>query len=109
MQSLCRPSTETHSNGRLNTITKCDNNIKVVKSNFMRLRFTFYCAMLSGCSEFPNNHFFIQFSIFKNAFDVFAYVRFARLIYLYKLRLCQPHILISKAHIHAHFATFILI
>ena len=32
----------------------------------MALKFILNSSMLSGCSEFPNNHSFIQFSFFED-------------------------------------------
>ena len=37
-------------------------------------------AMLTGCSDFPNNHFAVKFSFFEDMLDVFTDVRFTRLI-----------------------------
>jgi hypothetical protein len=37
------------------------------------LSFTFYSPMLSGCSEFPNYHFLIQFLISKDVGEMIQY------------------------------------
>ena len=48
------------------TIAHRYDNIKVVELHFFALVFSSHSTMLSGYSEFPNNHFFIKFSLFKN-------------------------------------------
>lgn len=42
------------------------DNIKVIELHFFVFGFSCHSTMLSGYSEFPNNHFFIKFSLFKN-------------------------------------------
>ena len=37
-------------------------------------------SVLSGCSEFPNYHIFVQFSVLKNMLDMFTDVRFTGLV-----------------------------
>ncbi len=49
-------------------------------SNITRLCFTFHSSMLSGYSEIPNNHCFIKLTVFKYMLNMFAYIRFARLV-----------------------------
>ena len=51
---------------RFYTIAHRYDNIKVVELPFFALGFSCHSTMLSGLSEFPTNHFFIKFSLFKN-------------------------------------------
>ena len=66
IQSLCSPLTETSALNRFYTIAHRYDNIKVIELHFFALVFSCHSTMLSGLSEFPNNHFFIKFSLFKN-------------------------------------------
>ena len=66
IQSLCSPLTETSALNRFYTIAHRYDNIKVTELHFFALGFSCHSTMLSGLSEFPNNHFFIKFSLFKN-------------------------------------------
>ena len=66
IQSLCSPLTETSALNRFYTIAHRYGNIKVTELHFFALGFPLNSTMLSGYSEFPNNHFFIKFSPFKN-------------------------------------------
>ena len=66
IQSLCSPVTETRTLNRFYTIAHRYDNIKVIELHFFALGFPLNSTMLSGLSEFPNNHFFIKFSLFKN-------------------------------------------
>ena len=65
LQSLCSPLTETSALNRFYTIAHRYDNIKVIELHFFALGFSCHSTMLSGLSEFPNNHFFIKFSLFK--------------------------------------------
>ena len=47
---------------RFYTIAHRYDNIKVIELHFFALVFSCHGTMLSGLSEFPTNHFFIQFS-----------------------------------------------
>ena len=47
-----------------------DDYIKVVEVGFMYLFLIFYSSVRSGCSEFPNNHIFIQLSLFEDMLNV---------------------------------------
>ena len=40
----------------------------------------FMIYMLSGYSEIPNDHCFIKLTVFKYMLNMFAYIRFARLV-----------------------------
>lgn len=57
--------TELYTTIKVGAISYADKHIQVVEFNLMRLSFTFYCTMLSGYCIFCNNHFFIQFTLFK--------------------------------------------
>ncbi len=78
-------------------------------SNIARLCFAFYSSMLSGYSEIPNNHCFIKLTVFKYMLNMFAYIRFARLVNICQLILCQPQILIGKSHRYTSNFVIILI
>ena len=49
-----------------------DDDIKVIAVYFDCLCFARYRTVFSGCSEFPNNHFFIQFTLCKHIFNMLA-------------------------------------
>lgn len=61
--------------------------------------------MLSGCSEFPNNHFFVQFSFFENIGNMFTNSCFTFIKQSTYLLLIQPHGFILQSHVK--FYTFI--
>ena len=59
MQTLSSPTTKAYSYRRLDTITKGYDDIEIVMLYLMSLSFALNSSMLSGCSEFPNYHFFV--------------------------------------------------
>ena len=54
----------------------------------MGLRFVLNSSMLSGISDFPNNHFFLQFPFFKNIFNMLTNCRTRLAEQFAYLRLC---------------------
>ena len=63
--------------------------------------------MLSGCSEFPNNHFFIQFSFFENIGNMLTDCWFTLIEQWYDLFLIKPYCIAFKTNIK--FNTFFLL
>ena len=59
MQQPGSPTAETYSYRRLHTISKSDDDIEIIMKHLVSLSFALNSTMLSGCSEFPNYHFFI--------------------------------------------------
>ena len=106
MQSLCCPTTETHSYGRLYTITNSNNDIKIImRKTTLNLSIPFFTNLqiiFASC-------LFIQFTILINIGYVIVNILSCSGINLSNEIVSQPHILISKTHIHAHLAILIFI
>ncbi len=56
MKALSCPAVKTNGDRRLHAIAKGNDDVEIIMSNIMRLCFPLYSSMLSGSSEFPNNH-----------------------------------------------------
>ena len=80
IQSLCSPLTETSALNRFYTIAHRYDNIKVIELHFFALGFSCHSTLLSGLSEFPNNHFFIKFSLFKYLINADVWKDFGNII-----------------------------
>ena len=74
------PLSEPCRNDGAHTIAEGNNHVQVIESDFVRLGHALNGTMLTGCSEFPNNCFFLQFAFFEDVFDVFTDIRLTRLI-----------------------------
>jgi len=60
------PLPEACRNDGAHTIAKGYNHVQVIESDFVRLGHALNGTVLSGCSEFPNNHFSVKFSFFED-------------------------------------------
>ena len=66
LQNTGCPYTEPGCLNRVYSVTYRNNGIQIIIIGRNSLRFILHCSVLSGCCNFCNNHFLIQFTGFKN-------------------------------------------